>query len=85
MAKTLNCLKKLALTSNLYPFITDLGVVHMDPNKTTRCDEFAVDNIDCSKWPERFVAKDSHAQCFCQNKLAVLVETLWFPTWIRDS
>ena len=43
------------------------------------------DHFDCSKWPERFVAKDSDAQCFCQNKLAVLVETLWFPTWIRDS
>lgn len=42
-------------------------------------------HFHCSKWPERFVAKDRDAQCFCQNKLAVLVETLWFPTWIRDS
>ena len=37
----------LAIYINLSPF----GVVHMDPNKTTKCDEFAVDNIDCSKSP----------------------------------
>jgi len=51
LAKTLNCLKKMALPSHLYQFITFWGVVHMDANKTTRCDEFAVDNINCSKSP----------------------------------